>query len=43
MPGKIEIVSGQEFQPVVTDDFILLMKPATEAGKTSTVEFRATP
>jgi zinc protease len=43
LAGKIDIVSGQEFQPVVTDDFILLMKPATAAGKTSTVEFRVTP
>jgi len=40
--GKIVVVAGGEFEPVITDDFLLLGKPVTlEAGKTYRVRFRA--
>lgn len=42
MPGKITIISGQEYEPVIADDFIILTKPDYTAGKASTVRFRVT-
>ena len=40
LAGKIEIVSGREFAPIIADDFILLTKPDYTPGKTCSVKFR---
>ena len=42
--GNIDLLEGKEFEPVITDNFLLLGKPETlEAGKTYRVRFRAAP
>jgi hypothetical protein len=39
--GRITVISGQEFAPVITDDFLMLTKPKYEPGSSYKVEFRA--
>jgi zinc protease len=39
IPGKITIVSGQEYQPVITSQFIMLTKPKYAAESSYKVEF----
>jgi zinc protease len=39
--GKITLLSGQEFAPLITDDFLLVTKPKYDAGSRYKLEFRA--
>jgi zinc protease len=41
IPGKITVVSGQEYEPVITSHFIMLTKPKYAAESSYKVEFRA--
>jgi zinc protease len=43
IPGKITVVSGQEYEPVITSHFIMLTKPKYTADSSYKVEFKAEP
>ena len=40
IPGKLEIVSGGDYQPILTENFIIVQKPDYAPGKTCSVVFR---
>ena len=41
---NVKLISGKEFKPVITDNFIMVTKPGPfEAGKNYTIEFTADP
>ncbi|MBP7275224.1 MAG: hypothetical protein KBA51_03365 [Kiritimatiellae bacterium] len=43
IPGRIEVISGAEYEPLITENFIVLRKADYTPGKKYTVVFTATP